>query len=223
MGGVSPFTFFLLACFSSSSWTNICALSPSPGSIYLEHYYWRCFAFQFLLIGLFLILIMGHHMCTFTHLLEQSVFLLKAHGQKFINSPFLLMCVKRNFERTLLWRREFIMKCTRKALDISIFNDFTWAVMSLIWMICLNTPLIPFNFIMISLPLGCWSMPYLKTETTHQWPSLIFDILGLRCRPMNTMYKLETISQYRKNHELTRPKAILYHSMFSTLFFKTRE
>lgn len=112
----------------------------------------RKFSFPFSLSGWLLILVEGHHMCIFTHLLDQCAFLLNTYGQEFIDQPFFLICVIGNFERSILWGKGCKLKCIRNdrisqslvTLAKSLCLSFTWYA---------RTPLMSINFIGDNLPI----------------------------------------------------------------------
>ena len=71
--------------------------------IFLNTTLGRYFAFS-LQFGLIFALSMRCQHCTFTLFHHQSPFLLNTHGHEFINWPFILMCVVRDFEGSILMR-----------------------------------------------------------------------------------------------------------------------
>lgn len=131
------------------------AFLPHLSLLFTEETLWslfvsmgKCFAFPFLFIRLLLILVIDHNMCSFTYLLDKSIFLLNTLVRSLLIDHFSLCVLWETFRGSYDKGRELTTKCTRKVLDISIFNDFRWAAMSLIRMICSHTLLMSVNLVM---------------------------------------------------------------------------
>lgn len=104
----------------------------------------RCLSFSF--PGLVIFLSMSQCMDIFHPLLTQSPFLFHTQSQKFSDGLLFLIYVIGGFEKSIFIWGESWIKSTRKRSKMLICKNFSWAAISLIFVMCSCTILVPLEF-----------------------------------------------------------------------------